>query len=52
MPWIVYAGAVETSALVSEALLMINDISTVYSFKSSGVRPYFDLSSTILNIKY
>jgi len=36
MPWIVYAGSVETSALVSEALLTIDDIDTVYSFKSAG----------------
>ena len=49
MPWIVYAGSVETSALVSEALLTINDIDTVYSFKSAGVRSCYAVNSEISN---
>ena len=36
-PWIVYSGTIAVSALISESIVEIDEISTKYSFGNAGV---------------
>ena len=39
--WIVYSGTIAVSALVSESIVEIDEISTKYSFGNAGVSEFY-----------